>query len=616
MPGLAHEPERRPAPGARPSTAPATPTAPRQPNRPTSSASICPSRSGPASSRSNARYATPGWSAATWRRVADVGLAHLDEPAARRQQPQRRVDELPGQRSSAPHPHPARRSRRGTPARNPASRDEAMWPSSRPSGGQHIPLAGTGGREHLRAQVPGDLHRGHADPAGRRVDQHRLPGPQPGQVHQRVLRGRERHRHRRRLANDQPAGIGASSRAIGHRHRPERARHRSPSPRRPPPGPSRPARSRSPPRRPSLPRPRPWPGSMPSATSTSRKFTPAARTATRTCPASSGAARLAGLASARPSSVPRSADLQPPVPPRLAAPARPAARPGPAAAPAPAPPRTASSRLTIPGRRGDQRQHPLIQPGIGIGQHQPPGMLRLRRRDQAPHRRPGQIGHGLTRPAPPPRHGSPPPAANRRTGHRPATPAPGPARHPPRLRTAAGTRLITGSGQAATTTAGTSRRPARPPSPKTTTPGPAPPAHRSHLMGLPVHCEQPLLSATGSGQGGVAGRADGQAIPPRRPASRPHRPAAPRSRRRPGPAAPAPGRTRRVQRHPGPRERQHRPLAAGAGKRAQPVRVQGRVSSAGCSPKLSAGTASGSATSANTSSPRRHAASRPRNAGP
>ena len=52
---------------------------------------------GPPRSGRTPGSATPGWSAATLLGVADVGLAHLHEAAAARQQPQRGVDELAGQ---------------------------------------------------------------------------------------------------------------------------------------------------------------------------------------------------------------------------------------------------------------------------------------------------------------------------------------------------------------------------------------------------------------------------------------------------------------------------------------------------------------------------------------
>ncbi len=56
---------------------------------------------------------------------------------------------------------------------------------------ERLLLAGAGGREDLRAQVPGQLDRGHPDPMRRpawiSTDS---PGPQPAQLHQRVAGGR------------------------------------------------------------------------------------------------------------------------------------------------------------------------------------------------------------------------------------------------------------------------------------------------------------------------------------------------------------------------------------------------------------------------------------------
>ena len=62
-----------------------------------------------------------------------------------------------------------------------------MCASSGPAAAER-PLAGAGGAEDLRAQVPGELHRGHADAAGGRVHQHLLARPEAGQVDQRRSR--------------------------------------------------------------------------------------------------------------------------------------------------------------------------------------------------------------------------------------------------------------------------------------------------------------------------------------------------------------------------------------------------------------------------------------------
>ena len=104
------------------------------------------------------------------------------------------------------------------------------------------------------------------------------PGRSPRQVHQPVIRGQEHHRHRRRLRERPPRRDLHQHPVIGHRDRPHRRRD-SPSPGHPAPARSPPDRSPSPPRRPRSPIRRAQPGYMPSAISTSRKFSPAARTA-------------------------------------------------------------------------------------------------------------------------------------------------------------------------------------------------------------------------------------------------------------------------------------------------------------------------------------------------
>ncbi len=76
-----------------------------------------------------------------------------------------------------------------------------------PSGAQRLPLAGTRGAEHLRAPVASELHRGRAHPAGRRVHQHRLAGPQPGEVVQSVVGGEEDDRDGGRLLERPARGI-------------------------------------------------------------------------------------------------------------------------------------------------------------------------------------------------------------------------------------------------------------------------------------------------------------------------------------------------------------------------------------------------------------------------
>jgi hypothetical protein len=152
-------------------------------------------------------------------RVADVGLAHLEEAPAARQQVQRRVDELPGQRVQHDVDAVARerlaeleRARRRDPLRLDA---EAA---------QRPPLAGARRREHLGADVAGDLRRRHPDAARGGVDQDPLAPLQAGQVGQRVVRGEERERHRRRLDERPAFGDRHERAAVGHADRAERVR--------------------------------------------------------------------------------------------------------------------------------------------------------------------------------------------------------------------------------------------------------------------------------------------------------------------------------------------------------------------------------------------------------
>ena len=205
--------------------------------------------------------------------VADVGLAHLHETAALRQQVERGVHELARERVQHDiHPAPAGRGRKRS--LNSSVREEAMCASSNPSERSASPLRGARGGEHLGAQVPRQLHRGHPDTARARVHQHPLARLQRGQIAQRVVGGQER-----RSAPTPPARttiLRESARADGDR----RSR-----PGRTPPA-SRPI-TRSPTAKPSTsaptsnttPAPSPpmvaSPGYMPSAISTSRKFKPA-----------------------------------------------------------------------------------------------------------------------------------------------------------------------------------------------------------------------------------------------------------------------------------------------------------------------------------------------------
>ncbi len=219
-----------------------------------------------------------------------------------RQQPQRGVHELARAASSARRPRPAARRLRN---RSRELQDRARRrcaPRRSPSAAQHAPLARARRREHLDAQLPGELHRRHPHAARRGVHQQPLARPQPRQVD--AARSR---RSGRRSAPTPPARTttpAGSARAAADRP-PRPARTRRPAA----PSRDRPARRSSTPGPTSSTTPAPSPpiaaspGYIPSAISTSRKFTPAARTATRTSPAPSAPPARA-LTNARSSSVP------------------------------------------------------------------------------------------------------------------------------------------------------------------------------------------------------------------------------------------------------------------------------------------------------------------------
>jgi hypothetical protein len=56
-----------------------------------------------------------------------------------------------------------------------------------------------GGVDDIRAACLGDLHGEIADPAGRRVDKHALPGADGGHAHERLPGGERRHWQCRRI---------------------------------------------------------------------------------------------------------------------------------------------------------------------------------------------------------------------------------------------------------------------------------------------------------------------------------------------------------------------------------------------------------------------------------
>ena len=192
-----------PAPGARQTPSAATPTAHRSRTAHPAQPGSARSAPAPGSIQVKRLIRHPRALRRHRSRVADVGLAHLHKPATPAPAAAARHPQTPRAGNPAPHPHPARGLRGGRLSRTQIAGGGDVR-RIQTGGGQHLPLARTGGRVHLRAEVAGDLHRGHAHPARGGVDQHRLPGPQPRQIHQRVIGRRKRHRHRRRLSERPP----------------------------------------------------------------------------------------------------------------------------------------------------------------------------------------------------------------------------------------------------------------------------------------------------------------------------------------------------------------------------------------------------------------------------
>ncbi len=163
----------------------------------------------------------PGVGGGDLPRVADVGLAHLEEAAAARQQAERGVDEVAGKRVQDHVDSPAaagaqelllelQRARRG---------DPLVLDSERAHG---VPLGRAGGREDLGPEVARELHGGHADAARGRVHEQLLAGPQLAEVDQAVVGGEEGDRDRGRLGERPAGGHRREHAPVGHRQRAER----------------------------------------------------------------------------------------------------------------------------------------------------------------------------------------------------------------------------------------------------------------------------------------------------------------------------------------------------------------------------------------------------------
>ncbi len=210
-------------------------------------------------------------------RVTQVGLAHLDKSSAVHQQAQRCVDELAGQRvQDQIHPGAGRTGAEGGLEIQAAGVADVIVIETHRA--QRVPFTAAGGGEHLATPMACQLHRGHADPAGRRVHQHPLARFHLAKHRQPVPRGQERHRESgglrsrptRRDAGHQPAVDDR----LGARHT-QQPQYRVAC------GKIRDTRSHFDDDAGSSTPNSPPPGYMPSATSTSRKFTPTAATATR-----------------------------------------------------------------------------------------------------------------------------------------------------------------------------------------------------------------------------------------------------------------------------------------------------------------------------------------------
>ncbi len=277
-----------------------------------------------------------------------------------------------------------------------------MCASSSPIDSQRAPLRGARRPEHLGAQVPGQLHRGHAHAAGRGVHQQPLAPLQarPG-----------------RPARSRPSGTPPEP-TRPRRTTSPRAPARAPCGRPPPPGrtlraacPSRGRRAagRSPPGptssttpAPSLPiaSHAPRRGTCRGRSATSRKFKPAARTATRTCPSASGSSTSGHPTRRRSSSVP----LPPPARRHRATPSGGASTPAPPACASrgasTTPSRTAScspvSAGSLLASAAASARHDAASPSRSTSTKRP-GCSDWAERTQAPHRRRRQARDLLAR---------------------------------------------------------------------------------------------------------------------------------------------------------------------------------------------------------------------------
>ncbi|RYJ29955.1 hypothetical protein CU044_1309 [Streptomyces sp. L-9-10] len=158
--------------------------------------------------------------------LPDVGLAHLQEPAAGTGQPQRRVHELTGQRVQHDIDTPAARDpgERRLEVRRTRRGEVILGHTQRP---QDIPLALARRREHLGTQMPRHLDRRHTHTTRTGMDQHLLAAPQTAQLHQRVVRGQEHEWHRRRRLPRPAVGQPGEEPRVADHQRAEAAGHQA-----------------------------------------------------------------------------------------------------------------------------------------------------------------------------------------------------------------------------------------------------------------------------------------------------------------------------------------------------------------------------------------------------
>ncbi len=154
--------------------------------------------------------------------AADVGPAHLHEPAAGREAACRGVDQVPGEAVE----HHADAAPTGGladallelpgPRRTDVPVVQALSPQS-------FPFGGARGRVHVGAPVSCELHRRMAHAACGGVNQHRFAGAQPRQVVQAVVGGQEHQGYGSGLRPRPFVRYRDQQAVVGHRGRPERA---------------------------------------------------------------------------------------------------------------------------------------------------------------------------------------------------------------------------------------------------------------------------------------------------------------------------------------------------------------------------------------------------------